>query len=673
MGNNPIFQSAGNGAEDSIDYGELPAGNSMEYQLNPMNDNHSMAFDSAGSEHTGTAAQNQYGKAASFTQTNETTLSKNTPWAIIGDLNITMYNHETSTITSPTTTEFPEIQQIIDVSNLSDLGFVGSKFTWSNRQSGDDLVMAGLDRALVNGLWLQFYANSKLTHINVVGSDHTSIILCTESNSHQGKRPYRYFKCWFKDPTCHEVIKQSYRTNFRGSHAYCFTNRLRNVKYALSKWNLTHFGNIDQKVKDLRNQLQVLSSQSTTSQNIESIKNVEKDLEHWQKVQEDFYAQKSREEYIKCFDRNTSFYHTSINMRKHYNHFSALKLNNGQWTEDRAQLEDLLVSHFSSISSTSNPFQDSSFFNCIDSCITGEDNDKLLSPVTLQEVKDTIKQMNSWSAPGPDGFPPGKLISPYQAAYVPGRNIQDNVVIAHELVHSMKKMPKKKKCDHWCELILQCISTTSISILLNGSPCKTYKPTRSLRQGDPLSPYLFIICMEALSRYLIQAENNQLIHGFKVTKDAPSISHPLFVDDCLVFTKASHQEADNMMSLIKDFGYVSGQVINFQKSGCFFSKNVHPDVCVSLIRSLNVKKIGLDDKYLGIPLLIGRSKNQAFSHLVNNFDRKVPNWKGKNFTQAGRYVMVQNVLRSSPIYHMNTFLLPDNLIHKMDQKQRDFW
>lgn len=82
-------------------------------------------------------------------------------------------------------------------------------------------------------------------------------------------------------------------------------------------------------------------------------------------------------------------------------------MNNGQWSKDRNQLEDLLVNHFSSIGTTSNPFRNRDFLNCIDPCISNADNDKLLSPITLQEVRDTIKQMASWSSPGPDGFPPG--------------------------------------------------------------------------------------------------------------------------------------------------------------------------------------------------------------------------------------------------------------------------
>ncbi|XP_026417369.1 uncharacterized protein LOC113312850 [Papaver somniferum] len=275
-----------------------------------------------------------------------------------------------------------------------------------------------------------------------------------------------------------------------------------------------------------------------------------------------------------------------------------------------------------------------------------------------------------------------KLISPYQVAYVPSRNIQNNVVIAHELVHTMKN--KKDRCgvmglkldmskafdrvewsflilvlkkfgfsNHWCQLILRCISTTNISILLNGSSCPSYSPTRGLRQGDPLSPYLFIFCMESFSRYLIHTENNNLIYSLKVTTEAPSISHLLFADDCLLFTKATHVETSNLMSPIKDFSCISGQMLNFEKSTCFFSKNVLPDHCASLIKYMNVRKIELNEKYLGIPLFITRNRTESMSHLNTHHDSRVSNWKGKQLTQSGRSALVQHTLKSSSNYHIN--------------------
>ncbi|XP_026459906.1 uncharacterized protein LOC113360630 [Papaver somniferum] len=458
-------------------------------------------------------------------------------------------------------------------------------------QSGSDNVKSRLDMALVNGHWLQHYSNSKLFHIDAICSDHLPILLVINCDENQ----------------------------------------------ELKKWNISHYGNIDQKVFSLTDQLKQLNSNPYFIQNNEAIK---------------------------------------------------------------ISLEDLLVTHFKNISTTTNPILNNDFLNCTDNCITDEDNEKLLSPITLEEVKNTIKQMGPWTAPGTDGFPPGfykqnlkllendvweivksffhskhllkemnhtfislipkvnklnspadfrhislcnynykiiskilvnrmkpllsKLISPYQASYDPGRNIQNNVIIAHELVYTLKK--KKDRCG------------------IMGLKLDTSKAFDRVE-----CPFLIVVLK-------------------KLASLTTGVSY-----DCLLFTKATHSETSNLMSLIKDFSSICGQMINFEKSACFFSKNVQPDHCVSLIRAMNVKKVELNEKYLGIPLFITRNRTESMSHLSTHHNSIVSNWKGKHLAQAGRSILVQHTLKSSSNYHMNSFLLPDSIINKMEQSQRDFW
>ncbi|XP_026410929.1 uncharacterized protein LOC113306174 [Papaver somniferum] len=315
------------------------------------------------------------------------------PWVIIGYLNITMHDHDRSTYSTPTTTEYPEIQTILDNSDLSDLGYIGNRFTWNNRQYGNNCIYARLDRALVNGHWLNHYGCTPVHHIDTIGSDHIPIILETTSVSFQGSKPYRYFKCWGSDPSVREVIKNAYSKDVRGSSSFQFTNKLRFVKHDLKLWNHQPFGNIDHKVRTFSGQLHYLNNLPHSSNNVELIKQVEFDLEHWQKVQEDFYAQKSRQELFKSFDKNIGFYHNYANRRKYFNHISALKLDNGQWVNDRADLETLLVNHFSSIGTCSKPSRNLEILNCIDPFISNSDNQNLLRPVTKQEIIDTINQM----------------------------------------------------------------------------------------------------------------------------------------------------------------------------------------------------------------------------------------------------------------------------------------
>ncbi|XP_026420576.1 uncharacterized protein LOC113316631 [Papaver somniferum] len=192
-----------------------------------------------------------------------------------------------------------------------------------------------------------------------------------------------------------------------------------------------------------------------------------------------------------------------------------------------------------------------------------------------------------------------RIIDPSQTTFISRRLIQENIIISHEMIDSLKKTKDRDGdiaikldmskdfdrvewyflianlkslgfCNGWCKMIEQCISTLSTSILLNGAPGKLYYPQRGLRQGDPLSPYLFILCMEALSRSLRTAEKPNLIHGFQVTKASPAVSHLFFADDCLIFIKDRIREANKLASIIDQFSKFSGQAGNFEKSSLAF-------------------------------------------------------------------------------------------------------
>ena len=173
-----------------------------------------------------------------------------------------------------------------------------------------------------------------------------------------------------------------------------------------------------------------------------------------------------------------------------------------------------------------------------------------------------------------------KLISPWQAGFVPERLIQDNSIIAHELIHSMKKKKGKggyialkidmekafdkmkwgflievMQCfgfsDKWIKWINQCITTTSFSILLNGGSYGFFHPQRGLRQGDPLSLFLFIMGTEVLSRLLPKAENTGQIHGIRVARGITPITHLMFADDLLLFTRSSHEELNAILNCLE--------------------------------------------------------------------------------------------------------------------------
>lgn len=125
----------------------------------------------------------------------------------------------------------------------------------------------------------------------------------------------------------------------------------------------------------------------------------------------------------------------------------------------------------------------------------------------------------------------------------------------------------------WIRWIMGCISSVSYSILLNGQPSGFIRPSRGLRQGDPLSPYLFLLCAEGFSEMLRKAELRKAIHGVRICRGSPPISHLLFADDTIVFCKANRRELQTIGAILQDYRRASGQMINLQKSSLFFSKN----------------------------------------------------------------------------------------------------
>ncbi|KAK5840243.1 hypothetical protein PVK06_009132 [Gossypium arboreum] len=136
---------------------------------------------------------------------------------------------------------------------------------------------------------------------------------------------------------------------------------------------------------------------------------------------------------------------------------------------------------------------------------------------------------------------------------------------------------------------MRCISTASYAVIINGRRGKLFQPTRGLRQGDPLSPFLFLICNEGLSSLMRLAKNEGLWKGVKMSKRGLEITHLLFADDCMMFGEATERGAMVLKDILKEYESCSGQRVNFSKSTIFYSSNTTEDKKVEVSSLLGVR------------------------------------------------------------------------------------
>jgi hypothetical protein len=156
--------------------------------------------------------------------------------------------------------------------------------------------------------------------------------------------------------------------------------------------------------------------------------------------------------------------------------------------------------------------------------------------------------------------------------------------------------------QEWVNLIMQCVSTVEYNVRINAEESESIKPTRGLRQGGPLSPYLFLLCTKGLNALLTHAEENGNITGVKFSKDAPPVTNLLFADDSLILMRANQHNAEALKSALDLYCVALGQLVSVKKSSIFFSPNTKVEITEQLCTRLNIMTEALNDKYLGLPI-----------------------------------------------------------------------
>ncbi|XP_026384310.1 uncharacterized protein LOC113279878 [Papaver somniferum] len=432
------------------------------------------------------------------------------PWLILGDLNFHLDRNNTSSDTW--------VQNDVNNAGLVDIGYEGRNYTWTSNSYGTGVRKDRLDMALGNNDWFLNFHNAKLLHLNFVASDHSPVLLITDPIPKNLWRPFKFFRTWNEHNTFKNNLESSWNVDVHGSPAFKLIQRQHSARIALSQWNRMEFGDIQKNISKLQTSLEIFQNElvlidimleSKLSPNGNSLQE-RNDMSrlltnHFSVVScssnpvlpdisfdiiskiltdtdnDKLFAMPSEieiENFVKHMPSWSSpgpdgfqagFYQTQWNVvGKDIIDVVQKIFQSGHMPRSLNRTYISLIPKYKSLETPAE-------FRPIGLCNA---SDKVISKILANRIKPLLK----------------KLVSPYQAAFVPGRAIHDNIIIAPEMVHSMKhkegisgtmaiKLDLSKAFNRlersfinkvlesfgfksdFCNLIMQCVSTTSINVL----------------------------------------------------------------------------------------------------------------------------------------------------------------------------------------------------------------
>ncbi|VVA41142.1 Hypothetical predicted protein, partial [Prunus dulcis] len=192
------------------------------------------------------------------------------------------------------------------------------------------------------------------------------------------------------------------------------------------------------------------------------------------------------------------------------------------------------------------------------------------------------------------------------------------------------------------ELLMQCINSVRYKVILNGELTDSFSPKCGIRQGDPLSPYLFVLCMEKLSHIIQQAVQDKAWKPVQICQSGHFISHLFFADDLILFRKGSVNQAIVMKKCLDDFCSLSGQKVSFEKSMIYVSPNTYPELAQTIATICGSPLTTCLGKYLGVPFIHTRVTKATYQDIIDKVQRRLSSWKSHTLSMAGRLTLLQS-------------------------------
>ncbi|XP_050222174.1 uncharacterized protein LOC126672268 [Mercurialis annua] len=650
------------------------------------------------------------------------------PWLVGGDFNEILSREEKSGGAEKPLYLMQNFKWALEDSEVFDAGGNEGGFTWwGNRSLG--AVKEKLDRFLMNLEWQNMFSDYSVQQLDLWGSDHKPILMCSENKEGESKKGdkkgsrFHFEEVWTSKQGFKEVVHEFWNKSTATHDLEDIKTKLKVCEREFKRWGRNFYGNMKKEITKKRDELKRLVDSNDPSITFDQIREVEKSLDEMLFQEEIKWKQKSRADWLAFGDKNTGFFHRKASKRRARNKITGLNDAGGNWKENPGEVQSIIQDYFGNLFDSAGPSDEEieAVTRLVKPVITGEMNQMLCAEFKAGDVVQALKEMEPTKAPGIDGYPAlffqkywdivgtditkedfGLCYSVAQSAFVPGRQIIDSALIGFECVHLIKNSTRKTNvplalkldmskaydrvewkflekmllsmgcCRRWVEKILNCITSVEFSFLINGSVKGHVQPRRGLRQGDPLSPYLFLICAQGLSCLINNAVEEGKMHGMLFGEDC-QISHLFFADDSLLFAREDVDEVKEIKGILEIYGKASGQVINFDKSALCFGKGIQSEMKNEIQSIIQVEVVKCHERYLGLPSTVGRNKKDSFQAILDIIGQKLQAWKVNLFSSGGKEVLIKAIIQSIPNYYMNCFKLPLGLIEKIEKLCNRFW
>ena len=283
-----------------------------------------------------------------------------------------------------------------------------------------------------------------------------------------------------------------------------------------------------------------------------------------------------------------------------------------------------------------------------------------------------------------------KVIDVRQSAFLEGRGIVDSVLVANEVLEDIKRrkssciffkvdyekaydsidwsflfymLERLGFCGRWVCWIRACLESSSVSVLVNGSPTQEFKPKKGVRQGDPLAPFLFLVVAEGLAGVVRMVIDKDLLESVEIGDRLTKVNMLQFADDTFFLCKASAQSVLVIKAILICFELASGLKVNFQKSsvGGIGCNNLLLQRFAMVLNCVTMKTLF---KYLGMLVGGNHKRSKFWEEVVERVRRRLGRWKGKFISMAGRLYL--------PLFYMSLYKMPVMVANEIVRLQRNF-